>query len=189
MAIARCESHRVGLHEQRFHEMERLFQGAGLGKDSRMRNDSDDCAQDNVRKPEYLFGDKSRLEPAFVFTVPFRIAPKRIDQNIRIGKDHVLPSMRSSKEAESSKSTPGRSPPDPDVGILIRRFEACACFASSASRNASSITDVNVFWDPAARSFASCSKRSLILMVVLMHQNISHQHLDVKSILVCVPIA
>src|SRR5450756_1611733 len=51
---------------------------------------------------------------------------------------------------------------------------------AKASRRASSITAATVRPDSAARALASARSRSSILIVVLMHQSISHVHLDVN---------
>ena len=91
--------------------------------------------------------------------------------------------MRFNKEELSSKSTPGRRPPEPEAGMQIRRLEVRPGFVSRASRKASSMMAVKVRRVSAAcgvLGFAACNNWSLILIVVHTHTSIPPWHLDVK---------
>ena len=89
--------------------------------------------------------------------------------------------MRESKAAESSRSTPGWSPPPDAVVSLTGVRSSVFRWRASISRNASSITDVNVLFERAASCLTSTNRSSSSRMVVLMHQSISYYHIDVKQ--------
>jgi len=95
-------------------------------------------------------------------------------------KDHGS-FMASSKSLDRLRSIPGRTPPEAlDTGNSTRPRRLAFGLATTSAR-ASSISDVKVRPSSAARFLARCRRSSFILMVVLMHQNISIMHQYVKS--------
>ena len=92
-----------------------------------------------------------------------------------------MPSILSSRAALSSRSTPGKTPPRPQVGRRNFRRRRDGCRRASDSRSESSITAVNVVPRSAARFLASRRSWSSSRIVVLMHQSISARHQYVKD--------
>src|SRR6185437_5614795 len=89
--------------------------------------------------------------------------------------------MMSSRAAELSRSIPGRRPRPLNVGKTILLFRAGSDLRRLiTSLSASSITAVRDRPESAANFFASVSKASSRRTVVLMHQDISDRHQNVK---------
>jgi len=90
--------------------------------------------------------------------------------------------MASSKSQERLRSIPGRTPPEAFETGKSTRPRRVRLGLVTASARASSIRDVKVRPSSAARFLAWLRMSSFILIVVLMHQNISNKHQYVKSI-------
>ena len=103
-----------------------------------------------------------------------------MNEDVDIGEDHGS-FMVSSRSLDRSRSIPGRTPPVAlDTGRSTRPRRAGFGLATTRSR-ASSISEVKVRPSSAARFLARRMSSSFILMVVLMHQDISMRHQYVKA--------
>jgi hypothetical protein len=108
----------------------------------------------------------------------FRVGPKRVDQDVDIRKDQGRPSIRSSRSALLSRSTPGQVPPPARLtgndtggrsGLLIGRRKA--------SLRPCSIRAVRVIPRAAAsrraRSSRAWSRRTVVLICRNIHYDMS----------------
>ena len=90
--------------------------------------------------------------------------------------------MTSSKSAEWSRSTPGRSPwPRNVFSVKPAGLSTPVLGAENAARSTFSTRPPSVVWPSIARRLASRKRPSLMVRVVLMHQDVSRLHQDVNS--------
>jgi len=72
-----------------------------------MRNDAKEAAQDEFGEGVRLLGSDDSLEPAAVLDMSVCVLPVSVDQDVDVREDQSSPSIRSSRAALSSRSTPG----------------------------------------------------------------------------------
>ena len=75
-----------------------------------MRGDAQETAQHMVADTAGLAASDNALKPMLVKKVIQGSPTIRVDEDVNVGKNHLPCSIRASKAAELSKSTPGRKP-------------------------------------------------------------------------------
>jgi len=129
-----------------------------------LRSDSVGC------RPVY-----DRLQPIPVSLMVFRIGPKGVDQDIDVREDQSRPSMRSRREALSSRSTPGKVPPPArHSGRATGGCSARFIGRRSTSSSPCSMREVRVVLRLTASARARSSSASSKRTVVLMRQSIPY---------------
>lgn len=165
------DNHRsVRLLQQYFAEREDLRRRTRLREDLWMRRDA------NYRG-EYLRGNTiglgridGFLKPVAVVIVLRRVAAKRIHEHVDIRQDQPRPSIRSSKAAESFKSTPGSVPPPClHTGKTTRRCSLTFAGLAISRRKPCSIRAVNVTPRLAASRLARSNRASESRIVVRIY--------------------
>ncbi len=173
MTLTGDNSDSVRLFHQSASEHECVRGLAWTGKNSRVRNDSNDASQDLRRDTVSLRRIHHGLQPCTIPRMIGGIVSEGVYQYVNVREDHGRPSMRSSSVAESSRSTPGTTPPPAvQMGSFTGgRFVALGRRAS-AIRRPCSINAVRVVRRRAASRFACSSSDSFSRTVVRICRSI-----------------
>ena len=181
VTFTRHHDHGVRLGPQRCDERERINNGCRRRKDPRVRCDAHEPTEHEFGETKRLVGDHSCFEPLSISLVIRRAFMEGIDEHIDVKEDQAwASSMRSSRPAPSSRSTPGRSWLPANVGSFNFGLERSRRWRASDARRASSTTELSVLPERAAISFASARSWSSMVMVVRMHQSVLRSHQDVN---------
>lgn len=172
MAALGSYPNRIWTCPYRIGESESLFGRARIREDLAVCDNSYERRKHEFGKSECHFLNQGGFQPFRIFIMPVRIATERINQNISIDK-YQKPSILSARDELLSKSTPGKRPPFPLFGSLIRRvFRATMGPPWTHDANASSTTAVKDFCSSNALRFTWLRSAWLSRIVVLIHQNI-----------------
>jgi len=112
--------------------------------------------------------------------VAVAVCPVRINEDVDVREDQPPLSIRSSRAALSSRSTPGWRPPLPNVGSSIGIRSRVVVF-EKLLRTASPTTSLRDRPSRAARSFASAKSSGGRSTVVRMHQSVTPLHHDATA--------
>ena len=177
--FAGLNDHALGLRKECVTKPEHFIQTAGHRKHFRVGGNTDDTAQDLWSHTITCVSIDHAVEPAPAGPMISGIRSEGVYENVDVRKDHGA-FMTSSRSVDRFRSTPGRMPPvalDTGNSIRFRRF---GLGLVRMSAKPSSTSDVRVRPSSAARFLACFRRSSFILMVVLMHQYITHMHQYVK---------
>src|SRR5262249_42958089 len=87
-----------------------VFHPAWRVENGRMRNDSQETAQHDIRHSIGLFAIDEVLYPIPHGFVMNRIGAVGVNENVHVDQNHFCRSIKSEKAALSSRSTPARGP-------------------------------------------------------------------------------
>ena len=150
------------------HKSHRCFQGRRRVKYRRMGEKAEAATENQLADTEWFRPANCLLQPVPVLRMSGRLFAVGIYENIDIGQDQSVPSIRSSNSAELSRSTPGRSSPLNVVTLKGSSATASSPLFKSALR-ASEITSFSVFPLSIAAFLASVRRSSSSLIVVRIH--------------------
>lgn len=176
--VTRTGAHRLAmrLSEQIVAERENLLDRAGLSEYARIGRNPRHRAQRQGRHAKAPVPKDDPVEPAFADRVARRIGAKRVDQHIDVRQDHgrrpaASRSSISSSAAESSRLTPGLSPPVAELtGGGTRLVRAAGARSARTRRRPSSIRAVSERPSASALRLArltrSSGRRTVVLSVI-----------------------
>jgi len=181
MTVARSHQHTVRLTSDLIRECQGIFERTGICKDLRVSHDPHETAEDQFRHAIGKVIVEHLPQPTGTYRVMPGILAVRVDEDVDVGQNQRDDSMTSSNAAESSRSTPGRTPRPPTVLSFTALRLPLGRAGARVCRSASSTTAVKVRPVSAARRLAAAMSRSSRRMVVRICQNIicEHQYVNI----------
>ena len=106
----RRDADSVGTLPQPLGGSDRLLDRRGDAEYSGMRSDPHESREDQIGHAESRLARQRVFKPRSIAAMVWRVLAVRVNEHVDVGEDQRGFSVRSQSAAESSRSTPGRSP-------------------------------------------------------------------------------